>query len=117
MHKDSALYFHNSNPSYSHTCFYENTSINNLSQNQNFVKVYPNPAASNFTIEINEDYFLGYKSLSIYNSYGKLMMQKNINPTENLISIDVKEFPQGLYFISLLDRKNMRLIKKMVVNK
>jgi len=73
--------------------------------NENTLSVYPNPATSFLNIE-NE-----FKTLEIFNVTGKLMYQSNDNSMKIL---DVSNFEEGIYIISVIDMNNNRLVNKFV---
>lgn len=63
----------------------------------NEVKVYPNPVKSNLNIEVNvENQDIVIK---LYDLSGKLILTSN--STKVLTTIDVSEFPQGIYFLNV----------------
>jgi hypothetical protein len=71
----------------------------------NFVKLYPNPANESISIEgiqLNS-------SIKMYNLLGKLILIKNVNSDDK---IDVSQFKSGRYFISVYN-KSTRLIKQL----
>ncbi|RMG94082.1 MAG: T9SS C-terminal target domain-containing protein [Chloroflexi bacterium] len=59
------------------------------------VAVYPNPAENDITFEIFP-YKNEKKTLTIYNATGQII--KTLQTDENVITIDTKDFAEGLYF-------------------
>ncbi|MGM0649692.1 MAG: T9SS type A sorting domain-containing protein [Bacteroidota bacterium] len=62
------------------------------------VQVYPNP--TNGTIKLSTKTGLTDASLTIYNSLGKKIKERNITNTKQ-IEINLRNNPQGLYFINI----------------
>lgn len=85
--------------------FYDSTiliqGINQLSENKNAFKVFPNPASDIITIEVHNP-IREINQVSIYNSIGKLILSAN-----QLTNINVSDLPQGLYFIRIINRKEI----------
>lgn len=72
--------------------------------------VYPNPTNGLFSI-VNPAYLSGVPiSLSIYNSFGKIIFSGEYsNP---LIQLDLREYPSGIYFVKIQGKE----IKKVIIN-
>lgn len=80
------------------------TSTNDLSaieQVPGISQIYPNPFQSELTIEILEDIQATSRQLLIWNSYGQLLEQWNVNPGRSNISLG-NQYPSGLYYLQLL---------------
>ena len=79
---------------------------NRLNENFN-IKIIPNPAKNKVTIEIPEK---NKKfDLSIYNINGQeLFEQQTTNHKQN---IDITNFPSGLYFVKIINDKNVEVRK------
>ena len=77
------------------------------------IEIFPNP--TNNLIQINFNKEIGYlKKLSINDVSGKIM--KNIFVQNDLLSIDVKDLPKGLYFLNLEFDTGI-VTKKFVIQK
>lgn len=85
------------------------TGISNIS-NENEVIIYPNP----FNSFINLKSFVSFKSIAIYDCYGKLV--RIIESTDNELSINTSEFERGFYTCTILlsnnTKKSIKLIKE-----
>jgi chitinase len=62
----------------------------------NEINLYPNPAQQQITLDMGSNTLKG--TVSVYNSLGQMMLQKQIN-NEQKISINLADFPAGVYFI------------------
>lgn len=73
------------------------------------VLIHPNPV-SNF-LNINIDSSVEFGNLSLLNVDGKLLSfsDKNIN------QLDLSEFPPGVYYIKIVDKKGKFCIKKVMI--
>ena len=69
--------------------------------------IYPNPATNNLQITVNKQELINNK-LSIYNVYGKIEMQFNIETEKS--NIDVSKLTNGVYFIKI-DNSTVRFVK------
>jgi hypothetical protein len=69
------------------------------------VSMYPNPASERLTIEApNQDVF----KIAIYDMGGKELFQTN--QTDALLTIDLSNLSQGVYFVSINDIHTKKLI-------
>lgn len=76
----------------------ECTGIDELTVND--YKLYPNPASSMVTLEFVQGNTLGY-NMNIWNTHGKLMIERKVPAGENSTEINVSDFPAGIYFVEL----------------
>ncbi|NLE62384.1 MAG: T9SS type A sorting domain-containing protein, partial [Bacteroidales bacterium] len=73
--------------------------------------IHPNPANDRIEIEIINS-SSGIHEIIIYDVYGKIVLQKNINAKDFLL-LDITELSKGFYFITYeLDDKQI-IIKKL----
>ncbi len=75
---------------------------------ENEVKIYPNPTSDIFNLETTEDQ---YESYTLTNCLGQLLLSGNINSTHT--TIDVSKLPVGVYSIFLKGSKGSS-VKKIV---
>jgi hypothetical protein len=90
------------------------TSINEgMLSNQEFA-VYPNPTSGNIILKSTKSWTPN-SSIHIYSSTGKLLLQKNIDSmSENGLSIDIGNYPKGLYLIDIISGNNNTTQKVIV---
>lgn len=89
------------------------SSINEVKNDISF-SIYPNPAKNNVNIKINginEDVMA-----NIYDVSGRLIMQKNLNPTNNQIdnNLDVSKLAKGIYTVSIQNER-INKTQKLVI--
>lgn len=72
------------------------------------INTYPNPALDYITINIDK-MFGEVNRLELYNSFGQLVLL----PTQ-LLNIDIKELPKGLYFIKVANSRGIIAITKFL---
>jgi alpha-tubulin suppressor-like RCC1 family protein len=100
----------NPNPPTQISCISLN--FNDFVQEENYL-VYPNPAKSDFTIEMLNEYVNDGKILSILNPLGQLVFSTKINQKKINISID--KYQRGIYFIEIINKNTHVLsIKKII---
>jgi hypothetical protein len=73
------------------------TAANDLKQHSNDT-IYPNPATELVTINMPGKQ---YRELSVYDVAGKLAFHQKIEPHSDLMTLDVKNWNKGIYFIHL----------------
>ncbi len=87
--------------------------VEDISQQNNSIKIYPNPTHKELTIE-NEN--LKIESINIYNVLGELVYNSAVQQLNNsTINIDVRNFKDGIYFITILEENkifNQKFIKQ-----
>lgn len=71
------------------------TGISTFNNQNSIIKLYPNPAQNNFTVEVSTN---EKQTLSIFDINGKQVLTQIINGTTN---IDVSSLSQGVYNISI----------------
>ena len=89
---------------------------NNISPANNFVEVYPNPTGNILNIPVVENVSIAL--VSIYNSMGQLVIQKEIQPgniiRQSAARINVIGLAKGIYFgnvTSNRDNLNFTFVK------
>ncbi|MCF7561531.1 BNR-4 repeat-containing protein [Sabulilitoribacter multivorans] len=86
-------------------------SVNEVDANSISVKVYPNPATNNFTIELDG---VNNAKVSIYDILGKLTYTATTNTSNFQISNDGR-FKSGLYLIKIADENQNVYYKKLII--
>ncbi len=76
------------------------------------IKIYPNPASSFITIELENNQNAVW-DVSLINIKGQEILHKRI--TDSKFIINIKDFPTGVYFIQLSKDKAEKLIKKIII--
>ena len=72
------------------------------------LKLYPNPTSNNLTIS-NDAYSI--ESIEVINLQGQTLF-KNTYSSQNSISIDLSNYSNGMYFINVNNKTNIKIIKK-----
>jgi len=80
------------------------------------ILIYPNPAAGVFTVRINEPVNLENAGIGIYNVFGEIIYQVDIDQTNppTDFQIDLEDAPAGIYFLKF-GSGNRFLVKKLVI--
>ena len=87
------------------------TGILNTSGEINSVNIYPNPVKDLLTLDFDNKEL---KEVKLINSLGQLVYYSS-ELTRNKIQIDTKNFPSGMYYISIQAKEGV-LQKKVIVN-
>jgi hypothetical protein len=92
------------------TCNYVSVGVNEINKETNQVKIYPNPADDQITIESET---LPIKEVKIIDLMGKTMYHSMVN--QNRSKIDVSYFTPGIYFVQITDDQKNMANKKIVI--
>ena len=85
-----------------------------LIESEEKVSIYPMPATTQFTVRVAESYNEG--KIIITNVVGKeVKVIKLLN--ENEVSIQTKEFPKGIYFVTIQVNTDVVYTNRIVINK
>ncbi len=98
---------------------------------ENNLKVYPNPASTVLQIEIPDKFIIHSKTASfnvttvhyqinkakieIYNLNGSRMFDKELQPTEKRLEINVTPWPKGIYIVRLVFNNETISTKKLMI--
>ncbi len=85
--------------------------VNIFTTSYNDIVIYPNPASTYLKIKSYDKHIFNIK---IYDIYGRRITQLDVNNT-NVVIIDVKMFPKGIYFIKAQTNKG-NFVKKIIKN-
>lgn len=77
------------------------TSVANVSNNQNVVTLYPNPARDILNVQYDKN--AGIRNISIHNLVGKQVASFRVNGSGNSVKLDINNIPSGVYFLRLKD--------------
>lgn len=88
------------------------TSSNDLTENQDGIKIYPTITRSTLNISLPQ---AGYGTYQIYNTAGQLIKKGDLNCQECQINIS-SNFSTGLYWIKIDLKRNGTSWKKFIVN-
>jgi hypothetical protein len=75
------------------------------------ISIYPNPFSNNIHIEF-KSVFSSTKEVSLYDIYGRKLFEYKVNNNE--LSIDINNYPIGLYFIQVIDENHKLFTKKIL---
>lgn len=94
--------------SYGESC--DHSGIDDLSLMQQ-TKIYPNPTTGNFTVELLSSISIQHLEISVHNIYGQLIVHE---PYVNEKQIEISEYPNGIYIVSLNVNGRKVLNKKII---
>jgi len=84
-----------------------NTSL----ENENQIRIYPNPAKNQFEIETTSNIQDKLKSIQIYNLLGELIFSSN----NYLKTIETSKFSSGVYIVKI-NCEDFEISKKLIIN-
>jgi hypothetical protein len=76
----------------------------------NMASLYPNPATNQLFVQLNNQMA---QSISIKNTLGQTMVQKNIDSNQTISTINIAQLPAGLYFVQI-NTKQGTIIQRFV---
>jgi len=81
----------------------------------NMVKVFPNPAKSNITVDNGNYALMGGYTIKIYDAVGKLMYIQAVN--QKTYTINLSAYTVGVYSLQILDNSNKPVaVKSILIN-
>lgn len=87
------------------------TKLDEMIKETDNVLIYPNPAADQINIRVKNN---NYKTYTISDVLGKIILSGNLNSTEESISIN--DLENGIYFILLTDKSNNKEAIRFIKN-
>ncbi len=91
--------------------------INTINKNVASMSLFPNPAKENTTLKINSLKTTDIQ-ISVYNMLGEVIESEKSSLTagENEVKLNTKDYPKGVYFVTVPDGSNSVITKKLVIN-
>lgn len=93
---------------YTNMC-HDTTSVGEIQHGSTVLNVFPNPVRNQMTVSAK-----GMKNVKVYDIVGQEVM--NVSVKEDEITLDVENFANGVYFVSV-ETVNGLISKKIVINK
>lgn len=91
--------------------------IENINSNDLKVCVYPNPSMTKINIEFDKSKS-EVRTINFYNNTGRIVEEIIIPINENKITIDIDNFPDGIYLFSLINKDGYKIFSgKFIKNK
>lgn len=75
----------------------------------NELSVFPNPTSGLCTIDLNHEEI---KEVCVYDFLGKAILSKEVS--NNHVTIDLTEFPDGIYILRIITKDNISATKKII---
>ncbi len=90
----------------------ESLSVDNPTEAQLAIKLYPNPATHQVTL--TSDHQADLKAVSLYNMLGQKVKQLELSESSAPIQIDVSDLASGNYFIQITTKDNNTITKRFI---
>ncbi|NRA49657.1 MAG: T9SS type A sorting domain-containing protein, partial [Phaeodactylibacter sp.] len=78
-------------------------------EQRDLLRIYPNPAHQNVTLDIVLD---GEKTVTFVNAVGQIIRQETINA--NQLKVQLNDFNRGLYFVLLSQDGSLLEVKRFI---
>jgi hypothetical protein len=66
------------------------------------ISVTPNPASTNLTIRLENIEGLQHSRVKLFNTWGRLVFERNFSILTQNIILDVSYFPSGIYILQIM---------------
>jgi hypothetical protein len=86
--------------------------VDDLSDIEENISVYPNPTLGEVTISWEHSYPKGL-ILHIYNAAGAMKRVMEVEADRMEVRLDIAEYPQGMYVIGLIDANTRQLVDRI----
>ena len=94
--------------------FSDLSSASEISANQNFIKVFPNPTQGDFIMELPEK--LGNEAnLLVFNNLGEIVLKRQLSKNQKEFRINDVQLPTGIYYFLIREGKVSLNTGKLVV--
>lgn len=91
------------------------TSINEDPANSIFISnAYPNPGSNKFSISYNTGMGNKTANLQLFNSFGSLVMNQSFTNSKGLLTFDIGNLPDGIYYYNLSVEGRQSEVKKLI---
>ncbi len=90
----------------------ESLSVDNPTEAQLAIKLYPNPATHQVTL--TSDHQADIKAVSLYNMLGQKVKQLELSGSSAPLQIDLSDLASGNYFIQITTKDNNTLTKRFI---
>jgi hypothetical protein len=97
------------------SCEYD-VSVGELSRNLLPVKIYPNPASGNLTLESDALSDKGSYNIQVLNVLGQQVSNEEIKISNRQLKIDIEHLNSGIYYLQLRDKNRLLVSEKIVKN-
>lgn len=85
----------------------------NVEKQDEEISIYPNPCSKNIFVKFKNNDLLNYQ-LRLFNSLSiEILREKIVN--ENIINIELSNYPSGIYILQIQNLKNSIIINKKIV--
>ena len=81
----------------------------NPANNNNEIKLYPNPNNGEFIVEINGNHH--YESINIIDMLGNNILNKDIGINQSIIELNINSFSSGVYFARLISKDKISVLR------
>jgi hypothetical protein len=92
-----------------------NTSSEDVVDFDHFMKIYPNPASGNITIELQEAVI--YSKIRINDMQGRLLFNQVYQTLNTNQKLDISNLPEGVYLLTLETDKFLSSKKVVVIRR
>jgi hypothetical protein len=96
--------------------FNQKKELGNKDETEEEYRLYPNPTKDYLTLEYLNDSETS-KALRIFDIYGKMLKEQQLSLSDNHITINVSNYPKGVYFVQIQGKEEIEFSSKIIVIK
>jgi len=89
------------------------TGINDIVEKPFDLKIFPNPTSQSITIKFNSR-GENIASIKLFDIYGKEFLSKRVDYNANMIDIDLKHLPPGVYIVNSYLENGSKISRKVI---
>ncbi len=89
------------------------TGINDIAEKPFDLKIFPNPTSQSITIKFNSR-GENITSIKLFDIYGKEFLSKKMDYNANMIDIDLKQLPPGVYIVNSYLENGSTISRKVI---
>ena len=98
------------------TVYQSATGLAELEMQSQNLKVYPQPATDEITIELlSNQPHADFKRMSISNSLGQIIREEEIQFKNNNTIVKTSDLPNGVYMLIIIEKDNFQITKRFVI--
>jgi len=79
------------------------------------IKIYPNPATGQFTIDMSQSKLKKQRNLIVYDLNGRVLYKKQLKSSKEKVLIDSEKWQSGIYLINLFCQKKLIFSGKVIL--
>lgn len=93
------------------------TGVKKETSSEKSIKIYPQPANDKLILELTGNNFNGPRKIKVFNCSGDLIFEEEITFSDSKAVINVSNFKDGLYLLTIINQDNQIFNQKVFISK